>query len=171
MLDPRDQAGDGHIDAVLVAEFFGEWRALGLRVWLDGGFCVDALVGRTLRPHSDLDVAVERRDFGRFAAWCETVGFASEPSESADIVVFARKGVRLDAHIVELGTDGAYVSGVAYPNGSLTGEATLADEQVSCVAPEWLFRFKTSYPPQEKDRIDVRALCERFGWPVPSPYQ
>lgn len=157
----------GLIDAELVAEFFREWRALGLRVWLDGGFCVEALVGRTLRPHSDLDVAVERGDFGRFAAWCEAAGFASEPSDSADIVVFARKGVRLDAHIVEHGADGAYVSGVAYPNGSLTGEATIAGERVSCIAPEWLLRFKTSYAPQEKDRIDVRALCDRFGWPVP----
>jgi lincosamide nucleotidyltransferase A/C/D/E len=29
-----------------------------IEVWLDGGWCVDALLGRQTRPHADLDIAV-----------------------------------------------------------------------------------------------------------------
>jgi hypothetical protein len=32
----------------------------GIKVWVDGGFCVDALVARATREHADLDIAVER---------------------------------------------------------------------------------------------------------------
>jgi aminoglycoside N3'-acetyltransferase len=163
-------ARDARLDAEFVAQLFREWRRLGLCVWLDGGFCVEALVGRSMRRHADLDLAVEHRDVGRFTAWCDAAGFVAEPSDSPDIVVLARGGSRIDAHIVEHDADGAWVSGIAYPTGSLTGQTTIAGEAVRCVAPEWLFRFKTSYPPLEKDRIDVRALCDRFGWPVPPGY-
>lgn len=34
----------------------------GVTVWVDGGWCVDALVGRQLRDHADLDIAIDRSD-------------------------------------------------------------------------------------------------------------
>ncbi|WP_226863290.1 nucleotidyltransferase domain-containing protein [Mycolicibacterium baixiangningiae] len=36
--------------------------AAGVRLWVDGGWCVDALVGEQTREHDDLDVAVDRDD-------------------------------------------------------------------------------------------------------------
>lgn len=34
----------------------------GIAVWADGGWCVEALVGRELREYGDLDVAISRAD-------------------------------------------------------------------------------------------------------------
>jgi hypothetical protein len=34
----------------------------GVEVWLDGGWCVDALLGERRRPHDDLDLVVDLRD-------------------------------------------------------------------------------------------------------------
>ena len=31
-----------------------------IAVWIDGGWCVDALLGRQTREHADLDIAVHR---------------------------------------------------------------------------------------------------------------
>ena len=35
-------------------------REAGIKVWVDGGWCVDALIGHELREHGDLDIAVSR---------------------------------------------------------------------------------------------------------------
>jgi hypothetical protein len=36
--------------------------------------------------------------------------------------------------------------------------------KVACVAPEWMFRFKTAYTPTAKDIADVAALANHFGF-------
>jgi len=53
----------------------------GIKVWVDGGFCIDALVGHATREHSDLDIAVERRDADALCthAWRPNGCFASRP--------------------------------------------------------------------------------------------
>lgn len=45
------QAAD--VQAVLAA-----LDAAGVPTWLDGGWGIDALVGRQTRPHSDLDLVI-----------------------------------------------------------------------------------------------------------------
>ena len=42
-----------------VVEILSDLRAAGCRVWVAGGWGVDALVGRQTRPHRDLDLAVD----------------------------------------------------------------------------------------------------------------
>ena len=42
-----------------VARIVAYLESAGIRIWLDGGWGVDALVGEETRPHSDLDAAVE----------------------------------------------------------------------------------------------------------------
>lgn len=67
--------------------------------------------------------------------------------------------------------NGHHVYGVEYPADSLTGEATLGDQLVRCISPEWMFRFKTAYEPAPKDLIDVQALAEKFGFAVPANHR
>ncbi len=38
------------------------FETAGLAFWIDGGWGVDALLGRQTRPHSDLDLAVHLAD-------------------------------------------------------------------------------------------------------------
>jgi lincosamide nucleotidyltransferase A/C/D/E len=43
-------------------------QAMGIPIWLDGGWGVDALLGEQTRPHDDLDIVVEERHLLRLRA-------------------------------------------------------------------------------------------------------
>lgn len=47
---------------VEVLAVLGELRSAGCRVWIGGGWGVDALIGRQTRVHRDLDLAVNAED-------------------------------------------------------------------------------------------------------------
>lgn len=139
-------------------------------VWVDGGWCVDALVEERLRDHSDLDLAVDRADEEGLRAWLESAGFVarSDVSETAwNFVLVDHSGRSVDVHVFAFDVDGRHVYGVEYPAESLTGSATLGGLPIRCIAPEWMFRFKTAYNPAAKDLIDVRALAAKFGFAIP----
>ena len=135
--------------------------ARGIKVWVDGGFCVDALVGRATREHSDLDIAVERRDADALCAVLATDGFSHLPREdsSAWSVVLSDGRRNVDVHVFAYDESGKNVYGIEYPFGSLTGTGELDSIKVPCVAPEWMFRFKTACAPTAKDNADVAVLA------------
>ena len=142
----------------------------GVKVWVDGGWCVDALIGRELREHGDLDIAVSRPDEDALRDWLTTHGYTDRPSpdKSAwNYVVGDDMGRLIDIHIFEFNDEGKHIYGVEYPHESLTGRATLGGLPIHCIAPEWMFRFKTSYTPAPKDIIDVQALAEKYGYDIP----
>ena len=45
-----------------VCGFLALMDANGVRVWLDGGWAVDACLGSQTRCHGDLDIVIEERD-------------------------------------------------------------------------------------------------------------
>src|SRR4051794_7917248 len=53
-------AGQG-MTATDVMDLHSAFAAAGILVWIDGGWAVDALLGRQTRQHDDLDIAVEER--------------------------------------------------------------------------------------------------------------
>jgi lincosamide nucleotidyltransferase A/C/D/E len=147
--------------------------ARGIEVWVDGGFCVDALLGRATREHSDLDIAVERRDADALCAVLATDGFSRLPREDSSAWSFVLSDGRrnVDVHVFAYDESGKHVYGIEYPFGSLTGTAELDGTKVSCVAPEWMFRFKTAYAPTAKDIADVAALAQHFGFAIPDTHK
>ena len=151
-----------------------ELSAAGVEVWVDGGWCVDALVGRQLREHEDIDLAVPRTNETRLLAWLDETGYARVPSQDEspwNYVVENPLGHRLDIHVFEHDEHGQITYGVAYPLESLSGTAVLGGVRVNCIDPEWQFRFKTGYPPREKDLIDVAALADKFCFEVPESHR
>jgi hypothetical protein len=48
------------LDASDVLEILDRLDRAGLTVWLDGGWGIDALLGRHNRPHEDLDLVILR---------------------------------------------------------------------------------------------------------------
>ena len=148
--------------------------AAGVEVWLDGGWCVDALVGRQLREHDDIDLAVPRTHEARLLDWLKATGYAKvgTADESPwNYVVENSTGHRLDIHVFEHDDHGQIVYGVAYPLESLSGTASLGGVRVNCIDAEWQFRFKTGYPPREKDLIDVAAMADKFGFEIPQSHR
>jgi lincosamide nucleotidyltransferase A/C/D/E len=147
--------------------------ARGISVWIDGGFCVDALLGRTTREHSDLDIAVERQEADMLCAVLANEGFSRLAREDSSAWSFVLSDGRreVDVHVFAYDASGKNIYGIQYPFGSLTGTAELDGVKVSCVAPVWMFRFKTAYVPTAKDIADVTALAQRFGFAIPDTHR
>ena len=165
-----------------VLEVFDLADGSGARLWLDGGWGVDALLGEQTRVHGDLDVALEARHCEAFLAVLAGAGFAPVGEEGAapwNFLLSRRLGGRLqvlDLHVVVLDAEGNGVlgppeRGAAFPAGSLTGRGRLGGRDVDCIAPQWVVRFHDRYAGDDNDRADVRALCARFDLEVPEQYR
>ena len=153
-----------------VIEIIGGLYEAGIKVWVDGGWCVDTLVGRELREHNDLDVAVNRSDENAMRDWLTARGFTDRPSPDKSVwnyVLGDDKGRLIDIHVFEFDDEGKHLYGVEYPRESLTGHATLGGLEIHCIPPEWMFRFKTGYTSSPKDLIDVQALADKYGYEIP----
>lgn len=149
-----------------------EWEKRGVNIWVDGGFGVDALLGRETRPHGDLDIALEEKDRERAIQYLQEQGFREIKRENPwNFVMRDQKGHEVDFHVFILDRDGRVVEGLPYPDGSLQGTGSLAGHPVRCITPEHMVRFHTGYPLRESDYQDVRALCLKFGVEYPEEYR
>jgi lincosamide nucleotidyltransferase A/C/D/E len=162
------------MQATAVVQFW-EWaRAAGLNICIDGGWAVDAMLGKQTRPHSDLDIALPASEVPALRALLERRGFSevSRPdSWEHNFVLQTVSGDTIDAHSYELHSDGSNKFGVAYIAEHLCGEGIILGARVRCVPPHWLVLFHAGYEVDETDWHDVRLLCERFGIPIPDIYE
>src|SRR5690348_15706974 len=151
----------------------------GVRLWIDGGWGVDALLGGQTREHGDLDVAIEARHLNAFVEALSGHGFVAVREESAtawNFLMQHRAGAVVDLHVVVLDADGNGVlgppeAGHAYPAGSLTGHGKIGDRIVDCIPAERAVKFRDAYTGDAADRADVLALCHRFGLTAPSQHR
>lgn len=171
---PRPQ-----MTAADVRAFLELMDAHGIRVWLDGGWAVDACLGAQTRPHGDLDIAIEQRDVPAAVAALRGRGFAPvlrDDTRPWNFVLGDDAGHQVDFHVIVLdehghGSYGPPENGEAYPAESLSGSGTVDGRGVACITPEWQVRFHTGYRVDSDDWADVSALCERFGIPAPDDYR
>lgn len=146
----------------------------GIAVWVDGGWCIDALIGKETREHLDLDVAVEKKNNAKLRELLETRGYQEEKrNDSSEFMYFMKndEGQGIDVHAFGYDENGKNIYGIEYPFGSLTGRGTINGQEVNCIDPEWMFKFKTSYEPKDKDVKDVQALSAKFGFELPERYR
>ena len=144
------------MEATNVIELYNDFSRSGMTIWIDGGWAVDAVVGRETRPHQDLDIAFENKHVSLLKRCLEQHGYVAVNREgrSERSFVYADAESRcIDVHVVVLdkrdGVHGSSLDGIAYPAGSLTGEGVIAGTTVRCVKAELLLQFKTSYPPRD----------------------
>ena len=135
--------------------------AAGVRLWVDGGWCVDALVGEQTREHDDLDVAVDRDDLDLLVGVLNTAGYRRQSTEGStdwNFVMVDDMGRQVDIHVFHFDSSGRHVYGVEYPRESLQGNGVIDGEQVQCITARSMYRFKTTYEPAAKDRADISQL-------------
>jgi lincosamide nucleotidyltransferase A/C/D/E len=154
-------------------------EAAGIRVWLDGGWGVDALLGEQTRDHDDVDVVLPLEDVDRAIVALSALGFAVTLDERPTrLVLEDAAGRRIDVHPIVLDGDGSGRQIGAGPDGSdapypaegLAGRGRVGGRQVACLTPELLLLHHRGYAPTSKDRRDVSLLCERFGLALPREY-
>jgi lincosamide nucleotidyltransferase A/C/D/E len=158
-----------------VIRLYKELENLNVNIWVDGGWSVDALLGKQTRPHKDLDIAIQQKDVVRLRQLLDEKGFRETKLHEArpwNFVLRDEKGREIDIHVIVLdergnGIYGPVQNGEMYPGASLTGTGSINGQGVRCISPEWLVRFHSGYELKEKDYWDVSALCEKFGIELP----
>jgi lincosamide nucleotidyltransferase A/C/D/E len=164
----------------------------GVRVWVDGGWGVDALLGEQTRPHKDFDVLVPLEDLGRLADVLADRGFTlkeiwgenrwvahpvrlpvigrEERGASAVATAFVVRdgaGHQLDVHALTFDRRGygvpAWNGDATYPPEALAGRGVIAGTPVRCLSARMQMATHTGYALQAKDLQDLRLLHERFG--------
>lgn len=145
-----------------------------IEIIIDGGWGVDALLGKQTRTHADLDIALEHRYVPQLRQLLEAKGYKDIPradTTECNFVMGDNEGHEIDFHSYTFDAHGNNIFGVRYPLESLTGVGTIDGHPVKCISLEWMVKFHTGYKLDENDYHDVRALCEHFGIPLPSEYE
>ena len=167
------------IDAPDVLGLYNALEKLGVKIWIDGGWGVDALLEKQSRPHKDLDIAVQQKDISKLRELLKSRGFQETKFEIArphNFVMADTHDHEIDVHVIVLNSkgDGIYgpvENGEMYPAAALSGTGIIAGQSVRCISPEWTIKFHIGYELKEKDYKDVSALCEKFGILLPGEFE
>ncbi|MBI2622304.1 nucleotidyltransferase family protein [Candidatus Microgenomates bacterium] len=161
------------MEAEDVIELYKLFKENGIEVWIDGGWGIDALLGKQTRPHNDLDIAIYHKDKPKLRKLLEERGYKDiERGDTSDwnfVVVSGNK--EIDTHVFEFDNDGNNIYGIEYPKDSLTGTGIINGVTVRCISLDYVIKFHENYEPKEKDFTDIKALCDKFGLELPKNYK
>jgi lincosamide nucleotidyltransferase A/C/D/E len=146
-----------------------------IAVWLDGGWGVDALLGRQTRPHRDADIIVAVADVPKLQDVLGRRGFAvKEGTVPNSFVLSNTEGLEVDVHAVVFDNDGNGVYTMRngedwiYPAEGFRGKGRVEGRSVSCLSATTQVLCHTyGYTPSEQDFCDMKLLQERFGIELP----
>ena len=146
----------------------------GVEIWVDGGWGVDALLGKQTRSHNDLDIVLKHIDVQRFRRAMTAAGYDGyriDPGGGPmNFIVFDPERREVDVHLVDLSstrTDdkGTHVygpMGLAYDVGCLAGRGLIGGREVACCTAAYQIKSHSGYELDEVDREDVAALREQL---------
>ena len=155
----------------------------GVRLWLMGGWGVDALVGQQTRIHHDVDVLVEVTELEGFRARLHELGFefrylwddetwsVHDPSWSSDdeqptaFVYTHPDGREIDVHVVKFDESGVvtlWTVPYQLTVEGLRGIGTVAGHPVRCLTREMQVETHTGYelPPHHAADLHLLKLAE-----------
>jgi Aminoglycoside-2''-adenylyltransferase len=92
-----------------VCDFLAQTDGHGIRIWLDGGWAVDACLGSQTRHHSDLDIVIEERHLALVTTALERRGYAPVPrpdTRAWNFVLGDAAGRQIDFHVIVLDENG-----------------------------------------------------------------
>ena len=141
-----------------VCEILEMLSEASVKVFLDGGWGVDALIGRETRIHNDIDLFVEKKDY------CITISVITGKGYREVIMDYTTdshtvwkddNGRIIDLHCFEYVEDGILYDGYTFP----------------CINPEAQVQFHLGYEYDENDVHDVLLLCRTFNLEIPEQYK
>ncbi len=142
----------------------------GIEVWLDGGWGVDALLGRQTRAHDDLDLIVSLDDVSKLQEVLAERGYSLAGGGAPVSFELTDKRGRQIVHPVvftEEG-DGRYRMRNGeewlYPAAGFAGTGFVLGRRVRCLTPEVQVLCHAGYEPEAEDLHDLHA---RFGVELP----
>jgi lincosamide nucleotidyltransferase A/C/D/E len=145
----------------------------GITIWIDGGWAVDALLGKQTRPHKDLDIAIQWKDVLKLRELLKKQGYKQIREDSKWNFVLANdQGHEIDVHAFVFDAQGNVIEGIMYPATSLTGTGKIEGQVVRCISAKYMVEFLAPWIHKwpEKYIPAVSALCEKFGIDLPKDY-
>ncbi len=147
----------------------------GIDVWIDGGWGVDALLGRQTRPHNDIDIFIQKKDIKVFTDILISSGYSETKViyTTDDHTCWCATDNRIvDLHLFEFVEEGTLrFDHALYPADTLNGKGIIGTMIVRCLTVEAQLLYHQGYEHTEKDIHDVGLLCDTFGLPIPEEYR
>ena len=157
-----------------VVKLYDLLEANGIHVCIDGGWGVDALLGRQTRAHGDLDIAIQHKDVPKLRELLAAKGYreVSRPdTRDCNFVLGDDRGREVDVHSYTFDSAGRHTFGIPYPAESLTGTGTIDGRTVKCISLQGVMEFRANYEPDDGDVRDVQALVKAFDVKPPANYE
>jgi len=153
-----------------VAEIMGSLETVGITVWLDGGWGVDALLAHQTRPHGDLDLLASLDDMQRLQQALSLLGYCLiRGNASMSFKMTDAAGREIDVHSVAFTRSGAGL--FRMDNGGewlcsaegFDGVGQVSGSQVRCLTPEAKVQrvCRSGYELDPTHLNDIAALRER----------
>ena len=159
---PQDKGMSGHEVLHIV-----DWiNAHEIRYQINGGWAVDALVGRQTRAHRDLDLFVDAAAMPDLHSWLLSEGYVEEVNELPARVELRRDQLRVDIHPMTLdstsnGTQWNAAGEAIYSHPKASRTTGYIDGHPVCVATAArLEELRQGYPPRQVDRHDLDLLSQ-----------
>ena len=161
------------MEAKTVIELLKVFAENDIDTVVDGGWGVDALLGRQTRPHEDLDIAIPHKDVLKIRKLLTDRGFNDAPRDDTrdcNFVLGDSLGNSVDVHSYKFDEQGNNIFGVAYLPEYFTGTGTIDGYPVKCISAEWTVKFHVGYELDDNDFSDILAVCQHFNIPLPKEY-
>jgi lincosamide nucleotidyltransferase A/C/D/E len=165
------------MDAHSVLSVLTTLKHAGIRIWLDGGWGVDALVGEPTRDHDDLDCVIALSDAAVARDALAVLGFVVALDElPTRFVMRDQSDRRIDFHTVTFDAAGGATQQLQdgklapYPSPGFAGSGYVAGVRVACLTATVQSLHHLGYDPDEKDHHDMRLLADRVDIDLPAPY-
>jgi lincosamide nucleotidyltransferase A/C/D/E len=142
-----------------------------IQVWLDGGWGVDALLGRQTRTHKDIDIILPVADVPKLQVLLARKGFVLQDGKPPNSFVLTDgAGLEVDVHGVIFDGEGNGVYRMqngedwVYPAEGFSGRGLVEGMSARCLSPAaQVLCHAHGYAPTEKDIRDMELLHGRFG--------
>ncbi|WP_254047083.1 nucleotidyltransferase family protein [Prevotella sp. P4-98] len=116
-----------YFDACEILEMLSE---ASVKVFLDGGWGVDALIGRETRIHNDIDLFVEKKDYGKAISVITWKGYREvvmDYTTDSHTVWKDDNGRIIDLHCFEYVEDGILYDGYTFPSETFSGKGNIGN--------------------------------------------
>ena len=138
-----------------------------IKVYLDGGWGVDALLKRESRIHNDIDLFVELKHYHDYIYVIKQHGFEevnTDYTTDGHTVWKDDKQRIIDLHCFEFTDDGIVYEGDIFPSKTFSGIGKVGDITVSCIEP-----LSQMVQSEQLLQRDVRKYDEAPEWQLPEP--
>ena len=156
-----------------VVDLYATLDNAGVKIWIDGGWSVDALLGKQLRPHKDLDIAIQWKDVSRLKELLSERGYAQTREESQwNFILADGENHEIDVHAFTYDDSGQVVEGIMYPAESLSGTGVINGTTVRGISPQYMVEFLAPWIHKwpEKYLPAVSEICKKYGLELPKEY-